>query len=75
MPICGAAELVNRCVNGYVCVEQDEGRLRENMAKLLSRETCEAMGRASRTRVEPYSLERMSERYMDLYASLLGRAA
>ena len=71
----GAAEFIEPGVNGYVCDALDVARLRENMAKLLSRETCEAMGRASRTRVEPYSLERMSERYMDLYASLLGRAA
>jgi UDP-glucose:(heptosyl)LPS alpha-1,3-glucosyltransferase len=70
----GAAEFIEAGVNGYVCDALDVARLREHMGKLQSREVCESMGRASRTRVEPYSLERMSERYMDLYANLLGQA-
>jgi UDP-glucose:(heptosyl)LPS alpha-1,3-glucosyltransferase len=70
----GAAEFVEAGVNGYVCDALDVPRLREHMARLMPREACEAMGRESRARVEPYSLERMSARYVELYASLLGRA-
>ena len=69
----GAAEFIEAGVNGYVCDALDVARLREHMARLLPKDAREAMGRASRSRVEPYSLERMSARYLELYASLLGR--
>jgi UDP-glucose:(heptosyl)LPS alpha-1,3-glucosyltransferase len=69
----GAAEFIAAGVNGYVCDALDVPRLREHMAKLLPADVRETMGRASRARVEPYSLERMSARYLQLYASLLGR--
>jgi UDP-glucose:(heptosyl)LPS alpha-1,3-glucosyltransferase len=69
----GAAEFIEAGVNGYVCDALDVPRLREHMARLLPKGACEAMGRESRARVEPYSLERMSSRYLELYASLLSR--
>ena len=71
----GAAEFIEAGVNGYVCDALDVAGLREHMGRLQSREACETMGRASRARVEPYSLERMSARYLDLYAALLGGKA
>jgi UDP-glucose:(heptosyl)LPS alpha-1,3-glucosyltransferase len=68
----GAAEFIEEGVNGFVCDALDVARLRQAMERLLSKDSREAMGRAARERVEPYTLERMSERYLQLYGSLLG---
>jgi UDP-glucose:(heptosyl)LPS alpha-1,3-glucosyltransferase len=70
----GGAELVEAGVNGYVCDALDVASLRQSMERLLSNSVCDSMGAASRSRVEPYTLERMSDRYLRLYQTLLKSA-
>lgn len=68
----GGAELIEPGVNGYVCDALDVPRLREHMRSLESRAQREAMGVQSRLRVEPFTLPRMADRYLELYRSVLG---
>jgi UDP-glucose:(heptosyl)LPS alpha-1,3-glucosyltransferase len=67
----GGAEFVEAGVNGYVCDALDLPALRRSMERLLSKAVCDSMGAASRSRVEPYTLERMSDHYLRLYKTLL----
>lgn len=69
----GGAELVEEGVSGYVCDALDVPRLREAMRRLESRPQREAMGARARQRVEPFTLQRMADRYLALYRSILGR--
>lgn len=69
----GGAELVEEGVSGYVCDALDVPRLREGMRRLESRPQREAMGAEARRRVEPFTLQRMADRYLALYRSILGK--
>jgi UDP-glucose:(heptosyl)LPS alpha-1,3-glucosyltransferase len=69
----GGAELVEEGVTGHVCDALDVPRLRESMQRLASRPQREAMGAEARRRVEPFTLQRMADRYLALYRSILGR--
>ncbi len=69
----GGAELVEEGVTGYVRDALDVPGLRESMQRLESRPQREAMGAEARRRVEPFTLQRMADRYLALYRSILGR--
>ena len=70
----GGAEFIEPGTNGYVCDALDVSGLCRSMQHLLSEDARELMGEACRRKVEPYTLERMSECYIRLYRSLLEEA-
>lgn len=67
---CGVAELLSPA-SGHVVDALDEAALAAAMTDLLRPEHARAMGAAARRAVEPYSLERMTDDYLALYARLL----
>jgi UDP-glucose:(heptosyl)LPS alpha-1,3-glucosyltransferase len=68
---CGAAELVNEGVNGFVCNAQDDEAFAAGMRELGDVTKREARSRAARAAAEGLSLETMSKRLYALYQSLL----
>ncbi len=67
----GAAEFVRQGENGYVCDALDVPALAGHMARLMSAERRDALGRAARATVEPFDLEAMAARLLALYGTLL----
>lgn len=67
---CGAAELVDSGVNGFVCDALDRPALARALEALRSSERCDAMSRAARTKVEGRDLSTMSGELIDLYREL-----
>lgn len=67
----GAAELIEQGVNGWVCDSLDTGALTAAMRAALDKERCEVMAKAARERVEPLTLQKMAQDYINLYRSLL----
>jgi UDP-glucose:(heptosyl)LPS alpha-1,3-glucosyltransferase len=67
---CGAAELIEQGVHGYVCDAPDTQALARQIAS-LSIEQCARMGEAARQRVAPYPSERMAGQLLALYQRLL----
>ena len=69
---CGAAELVESGVEGYVCRDPlDVVELARCLRLAAAAGQAERMGTAARLRVEPYGLEDMARRLTRLYAELL----
>ena len=69
---CGAAELVESGVEGYVCRDPlDVVELARCLRLAAAPGQAERMGAAARRRVEPYGLEGMARRLTRLYADLL----
>lgn len=66
---CGGAELIREGRNGYV--RDDVEGLAEAMGRLCEPGHARELGHNARTAVEPYSLEAMSGRLIDLYTRLL----
>ncbi len=71
----GGAELLEEGVSGFVCDALDVPRLREHLRRLEAPALREAMGARARARVEPFTLQRMGDRYLELYRALLARKA
>lgn len=70
---CGVAELLTPA-SGHVVDAFDVPALAAAMADLTRREHARALGAAARRAVEPYSLQRMTDDYLALYARLAGAA-
>lgn len=70
---CGVAELLTPA-SGHVVDAFDIAALADAMADLARAEHARALGREARRAIEPYSLERMTDDYLALYARLTGRA-
>jgi UDP-glucose:(heptosyl)LPS alpha-1,3-glucosyltransferase len=66
---CGAAELVNEGVNGYVCDAIDVNALSQRLAQALA--TSQAMSPAARTSAESFGIEAMASSLLELYRRLL----
>ena len=71
---CGAAELVKPGVNGWIW-EPDSARELGRMMTAAAAAVDEPMGGAARATAEEFGVERMAQRMVGLYESLLGRAA
>ncbi|HWA37520.1 MAG TPA: glycosyltransferase family 4 protein [Burkholderiales bacterium] len=71
----GGAELIEEGANGFVCDALDVAKLRDAMRRLEAPGTREAMGAHARARVEPFTLQRMADRYLELYRRVLPAAA
>ncbi|MCJ7839256.1 MAG: glycosyltransferase family 4 protein, partial [Burkholderiales bacterium] len=69
---CGAAELVESGVEGYVCRDPlDVVELARCLNLAAAPGQAQRMGAAARSRVEPYGLEHMAQQLTRLYADLL----
>lgn len=68
---CGAADLITHGENGMLGDALDQARLLENLSLLQDPTHRETMGHAARKRVEPLTLEAMSQRLLHLYERLL----
>ena len=72
---CGAAELIDEGVNGWVVPVADDGALRRAMAAVIdatpTRRT--ALALAARATAEPHSLAALSQALLALYRALLPR--
>jgi len=71
---CGVAELLSPA-SGHVVDAFDVKALAAAMEDLTHRERARALGAAARQAIEPYSLQRMTDDYLALYARLLAGAA
>ena len=69
---CGAAELVESGVNGWVCEPDAPAPLAALMIAAAADEP--ARGRAARATAEAFGIDAMAQRMSGLYESLLGRA-
>ncbi|MGD9787000.1 MAG: glycosyltransferase family 4 protein [Sulfuricellaceae bacterium] len=69
----GAAELIDQGVEGFVCDALDAAALAAHLTSLLEPNAAASMGQAARTKVEPYTLEKMGEALLELYRSLLSQ--
>ena len=67
---CGVAELLSP-ESGHVVDAFDLAALAAAMTDLLRREHARALGAAARRAIEPYSLDRMTDDYLALYARLM----
>ncbi|RYY70021.1 MAG: glycosyltransferase, partial [Comamonadaceae bacterium] len=67
---CGAAELLSGD-SGHVVDALDDAALANAMEDLLDRAHCRELGAAGRRAIEPYTLERMTNDYLALYARLM----
>jgi UDP-glucose:(heptosyl)LPS alpha-1,3-glucosyltransferase len=67
---CGAAELLS-ADSGHVVDALDDAGVAAAMEQLLDRGRCRRLGAAGRRAIEPYTLERMTDDYLALYARLL----
>jgi UDP-glucose:(heptosyl)LPS alpha-1,3-glucosyltransferase len=67
---CGVAELLTPA-SGHVVDAFDVPALGDAMADLLRPEHARALGAAARRAIEPYSLHRMTDDYLALYARLM----
>lgn len=67
---CGVAELLGSDA-GHVVDAFDLGALAHAMTDLLRPEHARALGAAARRAIEPYSLDRMTDDYLQLYARLM----
>jgi UDP-glucose:(heptosyl)LPS alpha-1,3-glucosyltransferase len=68
---CGAAEIVDRGRNGWVCSPDAAGPIAELMIEVAA-VSCKVMGSAARRTAEGYGIEPMAERMIALYAMLIG---
>lgn len=68
---CGAAEIIGSGVSGFVHDALDTLSLGQSMAVLCDPARARAMGKAARDTAEPLTLERMSQKLIDLYRQLL----
>jgi UDP-glucose:(heptosyl)LPS alpha-1,3-glucosyltransferase len=67
---CGVAELLSP-ESGHVVDAFDDAALAAAMTDLLQPERARALGAAARRAIEPYSLDRMTDDYLALYARLM----
>ncbi len=68
---CGAAELIESGVEGYVCRDPlDEVELARCLNLAAVPGQAQRMGAAARSKVEPFGLERMAQQLTRLYAEL-----
>lgn len=67
---CGAAELLS-ADSGHVVDALDHAALAGAMTTLLDREHGRRLGARGRAAIEPYTLERMTDDYLALYARLM----
>ena len=68
---CGAAELIESGVEGYVCRDPlDVVELARCLNLAAAPGQAQRMGAAARTKVEPFGLERMAQQLTGLYAEL-----
>ncbi|WP_332824897.1 glycosyltransferase family 4 protein [Ramlibacter sp.] len=67
---CGVAELLSPA-SGHVVDAFDEPALAAAMTDLARPGHARALGAAARRAIEPYSLDRMTDDYLDLYARLM----
>lgn len=67
---CGVAELLSPA-SGHVVDAFDDAALAAAMTDLLRPEHARALGAGARQAIEPYSLERMTDDYLALYARLM----
>jgi UDP-glucose:(heptosyl)LPS alpha-1,3-glucosyltransferase len=72
---CGAAEIIQDGVSGYVCDALDIPRLRQCMQQLSSPPLQKTLAAAARETVEAMDLERMSAALVALYRRLLATSA
>ena len=63
---CGAAEVIEPGVNGWVCEPDDVG----GIAALLGKMNPEPMGQAARATAERFDIDAMAKRLAELYGSL-----
>jgi len=69
---CGAAELVDSGIEGYICRDPlDVVELARCMQLAAAPGQAQRMGAAARSRVEPYGLGRMARQLTQLYTELL----
>lgn len=68
---CGAAELIDNGVNGFVCDALDVTALASHLTSLMDPEFRERAGRAARASVLELSFNNMSKKYLRLYEKLL----
>ena len=68
---CGAAELLSADA-GYVVDALDDAGVAAAMEQLLDRAHGRRLGAAGRRAIEPYTLQRMTNDYLALYARLIG---
>ncbi|RYY86442.1 MAG: glycosyltransferase family 1 protein [Comamonadaceae bacterium] len=66
----GAAELLS-ADSGHVVDALDDAAVAAAMTDLLDRQRCRRLGAAARAAIEPYTLERMTDDYLALYARLM----
>jgi UDP-glucose:(heptosyl)LPS alpha-1,3-glucosyltransferase len=71
---CGVAELLSPA-SGYVVDALDHAAIAKAMTRLLDASHARALGAAARRAIEPYSLQRMTDEYLALYARLMGATA
>ncbi len=71
---CGAAEIVDRGRNGWVCSPEEAVPLAALMVEAAGT-SGNAMGMEARRTAEGYGIERMAERMIALYAMLIGNLA
>jgi len=69
---CGAAELIEPGVNGFVCDVMDAAAL-AGAVRQLDASRARAMGEKARARVAQFGLDAMAGRLLALYRELLGR--
>jgi UDP-glucose:(heptosyl)LPS alpha-1,3-glucosyltransferase len=67
---CGVAELLSPA-SGHVVDAFDDAALAAAMTDLLQAERARSMGVEARRAIEPYSLDRMTDDYLALYARLM----
>lgn len=70
---CGAAEIVEHGVSGWVCRAGDAPGLAQLLREVAAQPGRNAMEAAARRAAEPYSLEAMARKLLALYASLGAR--
>ncbi|MGV3573095.1 MAG: glycosyltransferase family 4 protein [Ramlibacter sp.] len=68
---CGAAELLS-AGSGYVVDALDDAAVAAAMEELLDRAHGRRLGAEARRAIEPYTLDRMTDDYLALYARLIG---
>ena len=71
-PRCGAAELLDNGVSGFLRDALDIAGLAEAIGR-LDPATARGMGRAAHAAIAPYTPPAMAREYLELYARLLGR--
>ena len=69
---CGASDLIEEGVNGFLCDALDEEGIAERIRQMLEPRRREAMGEMARSTVEPLTMEAMGGKLVALYREVLG---